>query len=405
LNLSYFISKRISSKAPKSFTNTIHRIAIASIAISLAAMILSFAILFGFQGTIKDKIYSFGSHLLVTKFIFGGIFEEHPISTNTNLYQDPGQFEFIDHIQTFIYKPGLIKNNDEVTGAILKGVGKDFSQEKFAANIVEGEFIHHQDSGYSTEVLLSKITAQKINLRVGDEMVMYFFQNPLRVRKLQIVGLYETWIEDFDKKIVIADIGMIQRLNNWADTLVGGYEIFIDDYSKVEMAENVLYEQIDADLFVEKISDKYFEVFQWLSLIQTNLEYFLVLVLIVACFNMISIVLILIMERTQMIGILKALGSPNKLISKIFIYSGMTLISKGLLWGNLIGIGLCYLQYQFHIIPLDPENYYMEFVPISWDWDLILALNVLVFIVVSLVMAVPIMITSRIQPIKSIRFD
>jgi len=405
LNLSYFISKRISSRASKSFTNTIHRIAIASIAISLAALILSFAILFGFQGTIKDKIYSFGSHLLVTKFTFGGIFEEHPISTKTKLYQNPGQFEFIDHIQAFSYKPGLIKHNDEVTGVILKGVGKDFSLEKFDTNIVEGEFIHYQDSGYSTEVLVSKITAQKLNLRVGDEMVMYFFQKPLRVRKLQIVGLYETWIEDFDKKIVIADIGMIQRLNNWADTLVGGYEIFIDDYSKVEMAENVLYEQIDADLFVEKISDKYFEVFQWLSLIQTNLEYFLVLVLIVACFNMISIVLILIMERTQMIGILKALGSPNKLISKIFIYSGMTLISKGLLWGNLIGIGLCYLQYQFHIIPLDPENYYMEFVPISWDWDLILALNVLVFIVVSLVMAVPILITSRIQPIKSIRFD
>jgi len=405
LNLSYFISKRISSKAHKSFTNTIHRIAIASIAISLAAMILSFAILFGFQGTIKDKIYSFGSHLLVTKFTFGGIFEEHPISTNTDLYQNPEQFEFIDHIQAFSYKPGLIKHNDEVTGAILKGVGKDFSQEKFAGNLVEGEFIHHKDSGYSTEVLLSKITARKLNLRVGDDMEMYFFQNPPRVRKLQIIGIYETWIEDFDKKIVIADIGMIQRLNNWPDTLVGGYEIFIKDYSKVDMAENVLYEQIDADLFVEKISDKYQEIFQWLSLVEQNLVIFLALVLFVASFNMISIILILIMERTQMIGMLKAMGSPNKLISKIFSYSGMILISKGLLWGNLIGIGLSFLQYQFHIIPLDPENYYMEFVPISWHWDLILALNVLVFIVVSLVLAIPILVISRMQPIKSIRFD
>ena len=405
MNLSYFISKRISSKAPKSFTNTIHKIAIASIAISLAAMILSFAILFGFQGTIKDKIYSFGSHLLVTKFTFGGVFEEHPISTNTDLYQNPGQFEFIDHIQAFSYKPGLIKNEDEVTGAILKGVGKDFSQEKFAGNLVDGEFIHHKDSGYSTEVLISKITATKLNFSVGDEMIMYFFQNPPRIRRLQIAGIYETWIEDFDKKVVIADIGMIQRLNNWPDTLVGGYEIFIKDYSKVDMAENVLYEQIDADLYVEKISDKYQEVFGWLDLIQKNLVMFLVLVMVVACFNMISIVLILIMERTQMIGMLKAMGSPNKLIRRVFSYSGMILISKGLLWGNLIGIGLCYLQYQFHIIPLDPVNYYMEFVPISWDWDLILALNLLVFIVVSTVLTLPILIISRIQPIKAIRFD
>ncbi len=341
----------------------------------------------------------------MTKFTFGGIFEEHPISTNTSLYQNPGQFEFIDHIQAFSYKPGLIKNKDEVTGAILKGVGKDFSQEKFAGNLVEGEFIHHLDSGYSTEVLISKITATKLNFNVGDEMIMYFFQNPPRIRRLQIAGIYETWIEDFDKKVVIADIGMIQRLNNWPDTLVGGYEIFIKDYSKVDMAENVLYEQIDSDLFVEKISDKYQEVFGWLDLIQKNLVMFLVLVLIVACFNMISIVLILIMERTQMIGMLKAMGSPNKLIRGVFSYSGMILISKGLLWGNLIGIGLCFLQYQFHIIPLDPVNYYMEFVPISWDWDLILGLNVLVFLVVSTVLTLPILIISRIQPIKAIRFD
>ncbi len=368
-------------------------------------MILSFAILFGFQGVIKEKIFSFGSHLEITKFTFGNSFVENPISTTREVYENPEKFGFVEHIQRYSYKPGLLKANDEVMGVVLKGIGDDFNLQRFEQNITEGEFITFNDSSYSREIVLSQIIADKLKLSVGDRLTMHFFQDPPRVRRLTVKGIYETWIEDFDKKVIIGDISMIQRLNNWPDSLAGGFEVFIDDFSNIAEVEEELYAAIDGDLYVDKVNDKYQEVFEWLALIEQNLNIFLGLVLFVACFNMVSVIFILIMERTQMIGILKALGAPNKLIRQIFSYNGMILIAKGLMIGNLIGLGIAFLQDQFRIIPLDPENYYMSYVPISWHWDVIILVNILVFVVVSLVLSLPTIIISRIQPIKSIRFD
>lgn len=405
MNLSYYISERISTPESKSFSSTIHKIAIASIGISLATMILSFAILLGFQGTIKEKIFSFGSHLIVNKFSIGNTFAEPPVSTDREFYRQPEKYDFIKHIQSYSYKPGLLKNEEEVLGVILKGVDEDFNLERFKPNLKEGNFINFDENPYSTEVIVSKIIANKLILEIGDEVNVHFFQNPPRVRRLKVTGFYETWIEDFDEKVILVDIGMIRRLNSWGDSTVGGFEIFIDDFSKIDEAQNMLYDDIDSDLYVDSITNKYQEVFEWLDLIRQNLLIFLGLVLFVACFNMISIVLILIMERTQMIGILKALGAPNRLIRKVFAYNGIRLIVKGLLIGNIIGLGLSYLQYRFKIIPLDPENYYMSFVPITLNWPIIIGLNLLVLIVVSLVLSIPTMIISRIHPIKSIRFD
>ena len=406
LNLSYFISKRISQKGTNSFSGMIHKIAIASIGIGLGIMIISFLILKGFQLKIQDKIISFGGHLQVTKFTLGRSYEEDPISRKLALFNDYSDYEYIDHIQEFAHIAGLLKANEEVMGVRLKGVSETFDLSKFEQNIVDGEFPNLAEAKTSLDIMVSQNIADKLNLDIGEDALLYFpTQNPPRVRKLTISGIYETGMEDFDEIIILGDIRLIQRINNWPDSLVGGFEIFVDNFNKADRYQMELEDVVGYELYIEKISDKFAEIFDWLSLLNRNVVIFLSLTLFVACFNMVSILLILIMERTQMIGVFKALGSTNKLIRRIFIFNGMRLIVKGLLLGNFIGIVFGILQDKFQFLTLDPKNYYMEFVPIEWNWSIIIMLNILTFIMVSLVLTIPTMIISTISPIKSIRFD
>lgn len=405
MNLSYFISKRISRKEANSFSGTIHKIAIASIGIGLAIMIISFLILKGFQHTIQEKIISFGGHLQVTKFTLSQSYEEDPISKNLALFNDYSKHEYIDHIQEYANLAGLLKANEEVEGIVLKGVSNTFDHSRFEQNIIEGDFPDLNGESSANEIMVSQIIANKLSLKMGDDALVYFIQNPPRIRKLQISGIYETGMEDFDEKIILGDIRLVQRINNWPDSLVGGFEIFLQDFDQADYYQSQLEDVVGYELYVEKISDKYAEIFDWLLLLNRNVVIFLSLTLFVACFNMVSILLILIMERTQMIGVFKALGATNKIIRRIFVYNGMQLIVKGLLLGNFIGITFGVLQSKFQFLPLDPKNYYMEFVPIEWNWSIILLLNLLSFITISFVLIIPTMIISRISPIKSIRFD
>jgi len=405
LNLSYFISKRISSKGGNSFSSTIHKIAIASIGIGLAVMIVSFLILEGFQLKIKEKLFSFDGHLQVTKFTLSRSYEEEPISKDLALFRDYSNFEFVEHIQEYANKAGLLKVNDEVMGIVLKGVSETFDLPRFQSNITKGSFPDLAGESTSTEMMISQKIADKLLLDVGDETLLYFIQNPPRVRRMTISGIYETGMEDFDEKVVLGDLKLVQRINNWPDSLVGGFEIFVDNFNRVSKYLPVLEDEVGYELYIETVSDKYIEIFDWLSLLNRNVVIFLSLTLFVACFNMISILLILIMERTNMIGVLKSFGAPGKLIRRIFIYNGMRLIFKGMMLGNFIGILFGFLQSKYQFLTLDAKSYYMSFVPISWDWGIIIFLNVLTFIIVSLTLSIPTMIINRIAPIKSIRFD
>ncbi len=405
MNLSYFISRRISDSRTDSSTAIIYRIAVASIALGLATMIVTFQILFGFRETIKDKIFSFASHLQITKYTIGSSYEGFPLSLNTPIYRDFEQYDFIEHIQEYSYKAGLIKTEEEVQGVLLKGVGASFDQNRFGKYLVEGKFLSFSDTDYVRQVVLSKRIAQKLKLKLGDDLTIYFIQNPVRYRKLNIVGIYETGLEDFDDRIVMGDIGLIRRLNNWPDSLATGLEVFVKDQDRLEQAEADLYGIVDYDLYVDKVTDLYIQIFEWLTLLGRNVYIFISLVLFVACFNMISILLILIMERTQMIGMLKALGYPNRQVRRIFQFNGAMITIKGLLWGNGIGIGFGLIQDYFKLIPLDPANYYMDYVPIEWNLSVILALNLLIFIVVYLVLFIPTAIISRVRPIRAIRFQ
>ena len=383
----------------------IHKIAIASIGIGLGIMIISFLILKGFQLKIQDKIISFGGHLQVTKFTLSRSYEEDPISKDLALFKDYSEYEYIDHIQEYANKAGLLKANEEVEGIVLKGVSSSFDMTKFEQNIVAGKFPDLSQDKSVNDIMVSQNIADKLNLNIGEDAILYFIQNPPRVRRLTVSGIYETGMEDFDEKIILGDIRLIQRINNWPDSLVGGFEIFLTDFDKADHYQSVLEDVVGYELYIEKISDKFAEIFDWLSLLNRNVVIFLSLTLFVASFNMVSILLILIMERTQMIGVFKGLGAANKLIRRIFIYNGMRLIAKGLLLGNVIGISFGFLQSKFEFLTLDPKSYYMEFVPIEWNWGIIILLNVMTFAMVSLALTIPTMIISTISPIKSIRFD
>ncbi|MEZ4944931.1 MAG: ABC transporter permease [Cyclobacteriaceae bacterium] len=406
MNLGYFISKRISREQKDGFSSITHKIAIVSIAIGLGAAIVSFLIMGGFQETIKNKIFSFSSHMIVTRFTMNNSMEEQPFFYNIDLYKDYQKYGYIDHVQEYSHKAGLIKTDDEVLGIVFKGVGKSFDFDAFKQNMVEGEFLHLPDSNYAFETVISRTIANKIKAKVNDEIIVHFFQNPPRFRKLKVVGIYETNLSDYyDSKIIIGDIRLISRLNDWADSVAGGLEVFVKDQKDIDLAYSTIGEDMDYDLYIEKVSDKYVQVFEWLGLVSRQVNILLVVILTVVCVNMISVVLILVMERTQMIGLLKSMGANNGMIRSIFVYSGVHLIAKGLLYGNAIGLGLCFIQYQFRLIQLNPHDYYMSFVPIGWDWGIVILLNLLVFVVVTIVLLVPTAIVSRINPIKAIRFD
>lgn len=407
MNLSYFISRRITREQTQGFSAAIHRIAIASIGIGLATCIVSFLVMLGFQETVKNKVYGFTGHLLITKFTMSNAMEEPAMNFHLKVYDEPQQFPYVRHVQEYAHKGGLIKtSSNEVLGVFVKGVGPRFDAEAFGVNMVEGKFIDFPDSAHAGQAVISRMIADKIDAKVGDALIIHFFQDPPRFRRLKITGIYETNLSEyFDGRFVISDIRMIQRLNDWSDSIAGGLEVFVQRESQAELALEKIGESMDFDLSIELVKDKFMQVFEWLNLVRRQVNILLAIILIVVCVNMISIVLILVMERTQMIGLLKAMGARNGFIRSIFIFNGVNLIFKGLVLGNALGLLACFLQWKFHLVKLNPHDYYMSYVPIGWHWDIVLVLNVLTFLVVTLVLLIPTMVIARINPIKSIRFD
>lgn len=406
MNLSYFIAKRISFKKTGGFTGTIHRIAVASIALGLSIMIISFLILGGFQEVISNKVFSFTGHYQVNRFVMSQSLDDSPTSTESNFYSNYNSLDNIRHVQVYANKPGLLKGEEEVEGVMMKGVGPGFDSLSFKSSLVKGRFIQFNENGTAAnEIVISTRIARKMLLDVGDRVTMYFVQDPPRFRRMEVVGLYETFLEDFDDKIVLGDIQVIRVLNDWDEYQVGGFEVFLKDPKEIDGYEETLYDFIDYDLRLVKVTDKFIQIFDWLELLNNNVYVFLALILFVAAFNMVSILFILIMERTPMIGLLKALGAKNRQIRNIFIWNGVRIIGRGMILGNLIGLGFGWIQEHTQLIKLDPENYYMSFVPVFWNWPVIIGLNVLILLITTAVLFIPAMITSNVNPIKSIKFD
>ncbi|AFK04900.1 protein of unknown function DUF214 [Emticicia oligotrophica DSM 17448] len=404
MNLPRFIAQRIQKTNTTTFTSTVTKIGISSIAIGLAVMIISFSILIGFKKTIKEKLFSLSSHIQVNKITLNQSFEETPLTINTKFHQNYRKIPEIRHLQVVANKAGLLKSIEEHAGIVIKGVGKDYDWDTFNENLVEGRKINFKDTTYSDEIIISKKIANQLKIKLSDEVRIYFIQNPPRIRKVKVVGIYDTGLEEFDKNFILGDLALIQKMNDWNNQTVGHYEIFIKNFDQLDATAKQVFDEIDQDMQILRVTDMFPAIFDWLSLMDRNIIVIIGLILLVASFNMISVLLVMMMERTPMIGLLKALGSDNAKIRKIFIYNGLTIIIKGMAYGNIIGLGFCFLQKEFKIIPLDSESYYMSFVPISIDWLTVLWLNVVTVILVWAVITIPTFVVSKMKLVESLKF-
>ncbi|UOQ52401.1 ABC transporter permease [Hymenobacter cellulosivorans] len=404
MNISRYISNKIDGADTGSFTSSVTKIAIISIALGVAVMIVSFAILEGFRNEIQSKIFSFGAHLQVSKYDTNNSLEVEPIG-GPRLIKDLHRFKQVKSTQSFARKTAIIKTKEEVLGVVLKGIDEQDGPSPMRTNLVAGKFLSFPDSAASTDVLLSRKVADKLRLKVGDEALFYFIQNPPRVRKFNVKGIYQTGLDEFDEVYIIGDIRQIRELNAWPDSLVGGVEVVLKDFNQLDPVSDHMYENLRYDLKLDKITDQYAQLFDWLKLLNRNVVIFLILIIFVATFNMVATIFIMILERTNMIGVLKALGATDNQIRSMFFYRGLSLTLRGMVYGNLIGLGFCAIQYYFHPIPLDPENYYMDRVPIFWDPTMVVILNVATFLTSLLAVLIPTYLISRIRPVAAIKFD
>ncbi len=405
MNLPLFIAKRITFNSKRTFSKLIVRIAILGIMLGLAVMILAVAIVKGFKSEIREKVRGFSGDIQIVKLDLNSSYENTPFtippqSLNT-ITSRPG----INYAQPFATKPGIINTNEEVEGVVLKGVDSTYNWNFFNNILVAGKVIDFTDSVESKrQILISKYTANRLNLKVGDDFLMYFIETSLRKRKFEIVGIYNLGVEEVDKTFVIGDINVIRSLNKWKPTEVGGYELRVTDFEKLPETADLVYDNLDIDLRSYTVKEYYPTIFEWLSLLDVNTEVILVLMMAVAVINMISALLIMILERTNMIGILKALGSSNWSVRKIFLYNATYLIGLGLILGNILGIGLGLIQASTHIFTLDQASYYINFVPVQLEVRDILLLNAGTLFISVLVLLIPSMLVTRISPLKAITF-
>ncbi|QKZ14513.1 ABC transporter permease [Spirosoma sp. KUDC1026] len=404
MNVPLFLARKVRNAPEGSFSATVTRVGIVSIALGLGILLVAFAVLFGFKSTIQQKIFLFGAHLQVTKFSNNVSYAESPLSLDTDLYRNRDKIPGVRHIQAIGIKAGILKTKDELSGVVLKGVGSDYDWTLLRESLVAGTVPTVGADTASTQILISQYMANQLQLKVGETVPLYFLSNPPRARKMTVTGIYETGLEEVDKTIALGDIRLIQKLNRWSADSVGSYEIFIDDFSQLAAMRRSLFERLDSNMRLTTVTDQYRPLFDWMILLDRNMEILLGLITFVASFNMVSVLLVLMMERTPMIGLLKALGGTNQLIRRMFVFVGLNMVGWGLLIGDVVGLGLCFIQDRFKLIPLDPKNYFMNYVPIVWDWPTILILNGAAIVLIAMVLWLPTLIINRIQPVKALNF-
>ena len=402
MNFPLFISLRIQKPETTTFSATVSRIGIVSIALGITVGIIAFSILLGFKQTIKDKVFLFGAHLKLSSYNLNQSAEESPLLTSLSFFNLPPSS--IRHKQGVAHKAGILKTEDELQGVVLKGVGRDYDWGTFNQILIKGKSIVFSDTSYSNQIILSNKIAKALKMDIGQSVIMYFVQDPPRARKLTVVGIYETDVEEFDSQLIIGDIALVQKLNGWDKSTVGSYEFYVKDFSELTKTEFDIKKQLPPDIRIESVLKRFPQLFDWLNLLDQNTTILMSLILIVACFNIISVLLVMMMERTSMIGLLKTLGSPDRQIRKIFFYVGLQLAIKGLILGNVLGIGLCLIQKNFKIIPLNPTNYSMSFVPITFDWQMIIILNISTLLIIALILTIPTLIIVKIRPIQALAF-
>lgn len=414
LNTEYYIARRFSvdQEGKKLISRSIVRLSVFSITLSIAVMIITLAVVTGFKKEIRNKAVGFGSHIQILNFDSNNSFESLPVSANQSFIPEIEKIPGIKHIQVFATKPGIIKAGKENQGVIAKGISSDYDWDFFKANLVEGKIFRVDDTLKTDEALISKKLASLLKLKVGDEFPMFFFDERPRPRRFKISGLFETSLDEFDKQFILVDINHIRKLYDWDDNEVSGFEILIDDYDQIdavteEVRDVAGYRFLDdgSRLKVINIKEKYPQIFQWLNLLDMNVLVILLLMIIVAIVNMISGLIILILDRTNTIGLLKAIGSTNQMIKKIFLYQALFLIVKGLAIGNLLALLICIVQDKFQLMKLDQSSYFIDYVPVNLTLTIFIAVNLGSLLCIFLAMYLPALIILKIDPVKTLRYN
>ncbi|MCC8360567.1 ABC transporter permease [Salinimicrobium sediminilitoris] len=411
MNLEFFIAKRlISSKQHKSSISApIIKIAIVAIAIGVIMMLVAFATGIGLQQKIREKMSAFTGHITISSYDNNNSqVSLMPISTDQDFYPEFTSVDGVEHIQATAYLGGVIRTETDFEGIIVKGVGTDFNWDYFEDFLVEGEMPNVTGS-LNDEVLISSYTANRLGLEVGDKAITYFLRDessrtPL-TRAFEVKGIYNSGFQEFDELYMLGDIRHVQRINRWEKDQVGNFEVFLEDFSQLEEKGQEIYENTGSFLDTRTIKQQYYSIFEWLSLFDFNIALIIGIMILVAGINMITALLVLILERTQMIGIMKALGSSDWIIRKIFLYNAGYLILLGLFWGNLIGLGLLFAQKYLKLIPLNPETYYVTEAPVYLGWEYILGVNLGTLLLCMLMLLIPSFIITRISPVKAMKFD
>jgi lipoprotein-releasing system permease protein len=409
LNTSWFIARRLlqSNKESKQLSTPIVKIAVGGIALGVCVMLVSMAIVTGFQQEIRAKVIGFGAHIQIGLFDTNHSFEAQPIESNQDFLAQLKTNKEIKHIQTFASKAGIIKSEKNIEGVLFKGVSVDFDWSFFRKHLVEGKLPNVKDTAKSLEILISRAQSKALKLKPGDKLLMYFVQDPPKTRKFTISGIYDTGLgeNEFDKLLVLGDIRVVQQLNNWAPSQISGFEIYITDFNRLEAVDEEVYQTIPNNFNSASIAARYPQIFGWLDLMDTNVYIIIFLMLIVSLINMITSLLIMILEKTKMIGLLKTLGGNNQFISSIFLKQALALTTRGVIIGNIAGITLCLLQKKFEFFSLNQETYYLKTVPIQLDILPVVLLNLLVFAVSIAALLLPTFIVNRIKPASAIKFD
>jgi lipoprotein-releasing system permease protein len=411
LNYEYFLAKRIigNKSYKRSVSAPIIKIGIVAIAISIIVMLIAIATGIGLEHKIRDKAVAFNGHISISNFDSNeSEGAQVPISKNQDFYPEFNTVSGVSHIQAVANKFGIIRTNTDFEGLFLKGVGSDYDWRYFKDFLVEGRLPVYTQK-YSSEVLISTYLADRLGFVVGDSFQMFFMKSDSNkapsIMKYSIVGVFNSGFEELDKTYVIGDINHVQRLNRWSKDQIGNFEVFISNYNDLDRLGNEVYAQTPSTLNTMTVKQKYASIFEWIPIFTTNIYIILAIMIFVGAINMITALLVLILERTQMIGILKALGSSNVSIRKLFLYNASYLIVCGLFWGNLIGLGILFLQKKFQFITLDPSVYYVTVAPVYLDWTYVVLLNVMTFVLCLLMLLIPSFIISKISPIKAIKFN
>lgn len=411
---SLFVARRLmrSNSGERRLSGPVIKVATAAVALGVAVMMVSLAVGIGFKQEVRDKIVGFGTHVQIVSFDYNRSYETNPIDYDSVLCQQVMAVDGVRHIQPFIVKPGIIKTDDAIQGLALKGIDRQFDSQFLSSIMEEGSVLELPDTAKGTGIILSRTLADALKLSLGDPVRMYFIQNGIRARRFELTGIFNSHFPEFDNRMAYVDMRQLTGLNGWTDGQISGYEVMLSDFDlMLDAAEEISYiasaKLLPDNTFLRTLSilDLQPQIFGWLNLLDMNIAVILILIVAVAGLNMISGLLILILENTNTIGLLKSMGCPNSRIRRIFLYMAARIVGRGMLWGNVLGLVLCIFQKSTGLIALDPENYYLDTVPILLSPLTWLLLNVGTAFVTTLMLIGPSYVASRISPAKSIRFN